>query len=292
MRGRLTDEAGLIWRTILDVLGKPDPAKAGDGGTLGTGAAGAGSGCGAAGGGVTSDCGAADGETHSETECGCATTMRDDRSVGQRNHDALRDLGLRILRSGILPESGGAPVTIVVRADLADVVGTDGPDGPRPPDGLWQSEHGDLVRAETLMALAGDAEVVPVLFDRTRSDCQLFLGRTHRIANRAQRRALTARDGGCSFPHCTAPASWCEVHHVIAWAIGGLTDIDNLCLVCPFHHREFERRGWAVVMARGRPHWRPPTWVDPDQRMVINTVHHLPEIVFTVEGDVGARIRL
>ncbi|WP_242419678.1 HNH endonuclease signature motif containing protein, partial [Frankia sp. CpI1-P] len=31
------------------------------------------------------------------------------------------------------------------------------------------------------------------------------------------RRALAARDRGCTFPGCDRPPSWCEAHHVIHW---------------------------------------------------------------------------
>lgn len=37
---------------------------------------------------------------------------RDDRTATQRRHDALIEAGLRLLRSGTLPDCGGMPVTI------------------------------------------------------------------------------------------------------------------------------------------------------------------------------------
>ncbi len=39
--------------------------------------------------------------------------MPDPRTAGQRRHDALLEAGLRLLRSGTLPDSGGAPVTVL-----------------------------------------------------------------------------------------------------------------------------------------------------------------------------------
>jgi hypothetical protein len=59
-------------------------------------------------------------------------------------------------------------------------------------------------------------------------------------------------------PGCTAPASWCEAHHLQPWQHGGPTDLPNLALLlCSHHHhwlhahsRNLERRadgGWAVV---------------------------------------------
>ena len=66
------------------------------------------------------------------------------------------------------------------------------------------------------------------------------------------RKALHARDRGCRWPGCTAPAAWTEVHHLLAWYHGGLTNVDN-CLL-------------AVHMAsRPGPRWttRRPAMADP-----------------------------
>jgi len=48
----------------------------------------------------------------------------------------------------------------------------------------------------------------------------------------AQRKALIVRDGGCIFPGCDRPASWCDAHHIIHWLDSGPTDLWNLCLLC------------------------------------------------------------
>src|SRR6476646_5987806 len=73
------------------------------------------------------------------------------------------------------------------------------------------------------------------------------------------------------FPGCSRPAYWCQVHHVLARVDCGLTDIDNLVLVCGWHHREFDGRGWAVRITDGVPEWLPPPWLDPDQKPIRNT---------------------
>ena len=50
-----------------------------------------------------------------------------------------------------------------------------------------------------------------------------------------------ARDHHCVFPGCDRPAPWCDGHHLVHWADGGPTKLDNLGLVCGTHHRS--RRG-------------------------------------------------
>jgi hypothetical protein len=104
----------------------------------------------------------------------------------------------------------------------------------------------------------------------------LHLGRARRTATAGQRLALAARDGGCSFPACDRPPDWCESHHVTPWTDGGPTDVNNLTLVCGFHHREHAKRGWAVYMVDGLPEWIPPRWIDPQQTPRRNITHHPP----------------
>jgi len=50
---------------------------------------------------------------------------------------------------------------------------------------------------------------------------------------------LAVRDGGCRFPGCDRPVSWCEAHHVVPWADGGATALSNLVLLCWRHHHDF-----------------------------------------------------
>jgi hypothetical protein len=65
----------------------------------------------------------------------------------------------------------------------------------------------------------------------------LAVGRTRRLATRAQRRALIRRDGGCARPGC--PETRIErlhAHHMRHWIHGGRTDLSNLVLLCDADH--------------------------------------------------------
>lgn len=73
------------------------------------------------------------------------------------------------------------------------------------------------------------------------------------------------------------PASMCEVHHIHEWADGGTTDIDNLTLVCPSHHRLIGTQPdrWRTTKHRGgRTHWTPPHHLDPTSQPRVNSYHH------------------
>ena len=99
----------------------------------------------------------------------------------------------------------------------------------------------------------------------------LRLGRERRIATAGQTAALIARDRGCSSPGCDSGPEWTERHHTTAWIDGGLTDLDHLTLLCRYHHHNVAARGWHCRLnPDGLPDWRPPSWVDPDRRPLVN----------------------
>lgn len=100
----------------------------------------------------------------------------------------------------------------------------------------------------------------------------LSYGRTRRVATARQRLALTARDRGCSFPGCTAAPEWCERHHILEWVNGGRTDLNNLTLLCRYHHHNFLSRGWTCqINPDGLPEWTAPRWADPGQKPMLNS---------------------
>ncbi|WP_182348608.1 HNH endonuclease signature motif containing protein [Tomitella gaofuii] len=130
----------------------------------------------------------------------------------------------------------------------------------------WTGHHGTM-STSVLRRMACDSAVTPILIDGRGTP--LDLGRTARLASRAQRRALAARDHGCAFPGCTRPIAWTDAHHIIHWADGGPTDLDNLVLLCTAHHRAVHNDGWDIAMSEHRrPVFRPPSGIDPFRRWI------------------------
>jgi HNH endonuclease len=80
---------------------------------------------------------------------------------------------------------------------------------------------------------------------------ELNLGRTTRLANRAQRRALRAMYRTCAVPGCNVPFAFTEPHHVKYWRDGGPTDLANLVPLC---HRDHENAhaGWTFALGPNR----------------------------------------
>ena len=74
----------------------------------------------------------------------------------------------------------------------------------------------------------------------------LDVGRRTRAVPSALRRALLDRDRSqCQFPGCDSRR--CDAHHVVHWADGGETRLQNLVLCCRFHHRAVHEEGFQVV---------------------------------------------
>lgn len=72
-------------------------------------------------------------------------------------------------------------------------------------------------------------------------------------------RALLARDGGCTWPGCDAPAAWCDVAHGQSpFVEGGRLAPDNAALLCRRHHRRFDRDGYRIVIDGNRVRFDPP----------------------------------
>ncbi|HVR71113.1 MAG TPA: DUF222 domain-containing protein [Vicinamibacteria bacterium] len=77
----------------------------------------------------------------------------------------------------------------------------------------------------------------------------LDVGRRRRTVPARMRRALEVRDGGrCRFPGCESRR--CDAHHVRHWSRGGETNLENLVLLCRFHHRLVHEGRYRVELRR------------------------------------------
>ena len=127
----------------------------------------------------------------------------------------------------------------------------------------WLPWMGPLSRT-TSRQLACDCILTAIVIDETGNP--INLARTARTVTATQKRALTARDHGCAFPGCGKPAAWTEGHHIRHWADGGPTDLNNLVLLCGFHHRLIHHSDWEVFIADDNHPWFiPPASVDPNR---------------------------
>ncbi|WP_369045585.1 HNH endonuclease [Sinomonas sp. P10A9] len=96
----------------------------------------------------------------------------------------------------------------------------------------------------------------------------LALGRSRYTPPPVLRRQIVLRDANCRFPACDRPSAHTEVDHTLEWARGGSTELTNLALLCPEHHR---LKTIGVWNAEQGSHGATITWTSPLGRTHVTT---------------------
>ncbi len=109
--------------------------------------------------------------------------------------------------------------------------------------GGCEVEDGPPVHPATVRRLLCSSRIQAVLEDRTGNAVRF--GRMTREPSPAMLRQIRYRDRGCRFPGCGV-RRFTEAHHLVWWRHGGRTDLDNLLLICAFHHRLVHEHGWRI----------------------------------------------
>lgn len=127
------------------------------------------------------------------------------------------------------------------------------------PDGLALAEisRGPVISNELARMLGCDSEVEPVI---TLDGRPIGIGRKSRKIPGWLRRQVTARDHHCQAPGCGRTV-FLQIHHRQAWSDGGGTDLENLVLLCWWHHIFIHEKGWHITRGPdGRFVFRKPDW--------------------------------
>jgi hypothetical protein len=210
-----------------------------------------------------------EGETAVDAQSGkgrrSAQTCRDIRTAAQRNHDAFVAVGRRLLESGKLGSHNGLPVTVIVSTTLQEL---------EKGAGVAVTGGGSLLPMPDLIRMAAHAHHYLYVYDEHTGQ-SLYLARTKRLANAAQRIVLHARDRGCTRPGCTAPGYWCQAHHAVAdYSDGGQTNVDDMTLACGPDNLMVEKTRWRTRKnTKNHTEWLPPPELDTGQHRV-NGYHH------------------
>jgi hypothetical protein len=168
----------------------------------------------------------------------------DDRTPAQRRADALVEICRQWLDSADRPVVAGERPHLTVTVP-AEALARDG-------SGPAELDHVGPVPAQTARRVACDASVMRVVLSG-RSE-PLDVGRRTPVVPPTMRRAVVVRDRRCRFPGCDRPHTWCDAHHVVHWADGGPTAIENLVLLCRRHHRLVHQPGgFRLALLGGRP---------------------------------------
>jgi hypothetical protein len=144
----------------------------------------------------------------------------------------------------------------------------------------------DALKGLDVASLGSGGFVPPLIAQRMACDARVQVlytdehgrivatGSTGRTIPPHKRRAVEERDGGiCAFPSCEMD-HFLECHHIIPWADGGPTEVENLLLTCWKHHKLVHDEGWSLRGDAG-PHieWHRPdgSLFEPRVRVVLDT---------------------
>jgi len=116
---------------------------------------------------------------------------------------------------------------------------------------------GDRSSGSTAAAIEGGGVADPSVVERLLCDARIQvvredatgrtvgIGRMSRVVPPWLGRQVRHRDRGCRFPGCGTTA-FTQAHHIRFWRNGGRTDLDNLVLICSFHHKLVHEYGWWI----------------------------------------------
>ena len=152
----------------------------------------------------------------------------DDRMVERRFADALIELATK---------GGRLHVQMQVTSSVETLLGLIGAPGA-------DTEFSLPVSSRTVERWACDCTITRVLMQ---DSVVIDIGRAERVIKGPRRRALIARDKHCQWPDCERPGSWCDGHHVVHWARGGGSELENQVLLCGRHHWRVHEGGWQLV---------------------------------------------
>lgn len=161
---------------------------------------------------------------------------------------AMADALIEIASQTLADDSDHDRATILVSTTVETLLGTS--------EEPARVVDGPNISNPTLRRLACDARLQLVIEDPQSGT--VGVGRTTRSIPPWLARIIRSRDGGCRFPECDR-TRWVQIHHLVHWADGGPTDVDNLITLCGFHHRLVHLSGWRIS---GNPETE-ITWIAP-----------------------------
>ncbi|TCO62436.1 HNH endonuclease signature motif containing protein [Actinocrispum wychmicini] len=186
----------------------------------------------------------------------------DTRGYAERAGDAFADVLRMAANCPDLPAHNGARTEIAVTLSFEHLK--------RALDDMVLPGDQQLTAREARL-LACDGHILPAVLDGDSKPLDVAVPAYATPAH--IRRGLYLRDKGCAFPACDRPGSVCDSHHVAHWAQGGPTEMDNMALLCPHHHRLVHNSEWQIKMIEGRPWFIPPAYVDSSRTPRRNHIH-------------------
>jgi hypothetical protein len=160
---------------------------------------------------------------------------QDVRSTAQRSADALGDICAFYNRNHLRPGTPRNRPHVALSIDASTLDGR--PEALDADHRLISHAAADAMLCDCVIHRVIRAEGVPV-----------SVGRTRYTVPPGMFNMIAARDGGCRFPGCTRPVRYTDAHHIHYWRHLGLTEHDNLVLLCSRHHHHVHQQHLHVKL--------------------------------------------
>lgn len=190
------------------------------------------------------------------------TPEHQQRTPGQKFHDALRDALLVSIQNHPNSEIDGVRAHFIVLADLYNLLGDDERATITPRLGASGAIDGETARhlmATTIPTLRMVLSLGPWM--------PVSVGRARRVLPPWLRGASQLVHAKCAGPGCDRLFAWCDADHRVDWADGGRTSLFNDNPLCRAHHSLKHDDGWLITFDI---HTGVITWTSPDGKRRID----------------------
>ncbi|MGI8607864.1 MAG: DUF222 domain-containing protein [Candidatus Dormibacteria bacterium] len=178
---------------------------------------------------------------------------RDDhRNRARRRADGFIEMCMDDMAAKAKPAESLSPVHIAVTCSMDTYLNQ-----PRSP--AAETEYGTMLSGAAVGRLSCDASITQILLDGKL--IPVGVSKMKRRLSKPEMRALRQKYPSCARPRCSRPASQCEAHHITWWSRGGKSQIEDMCMLCPFHHWQIHEGGWQMGRRDdGGFMWIPPQY--------------------------------
>jgi hypothetical protein len=174
----------------------------------------------------------------------------DHRNKARRRADGFIDMCMDDMAAKAKPAESLSPVHIAVTCSMDTYQN-------QPGSPAAETEYGATLSGAAVGRLSCDASITRIMLDeRLLPVCMSVMKRQ---LTKREMRALRQKYPTCARPGCNRPASQCQAHHITWWSRGRKTLIEDMCMLCSFHHWQIHEGGWQMARREdGGFVWIPP----------------------------------
>ncbi|MFN2465445.1 MAG: HNH endonuclease signature motif containing protein, partial [Candidatus Dormibacteria bacterium] len=164
---------------------------------------------------------------------------RDDHRIkARRRADGFVAMCLDDMERGAKPTDSLPPVHLVINSSMETFLN-------RPGAPAAETEYDVMLSGAAVGRLSCAAAITNILLDGKL--LPVGVSKLKRRLSKREMRALRQMYPRCVRPGCRRPSSQCQAHHITWWSLGGKTRVEDMCMLCPFHHWQLHEGGYQMA---------------------------------------------